>query len=133
MMVRTLFAIVLGVAVGFCVAALMGWIGDYTFPPPPTVDLNPALARSMAAVMPPGGLAIKLAGWSLGAAAAAWLAIGGAGRGRPLPGWIAAGVLALVAGATTVMESDPLWLTLACVALAAAGGWAVGRLSAARA
>jgi hypothetical protein len=126
---RVAVAVVLGVVIAVLAACLAALVGAYVYPPPPTVDLNPELARSMIDRLPVGAFLWEVAGWGLGSFVGALVAVHLARAGAA---WPALAVAAGAAASTLVaffVWPHPIWFAVLAVAATAGAGYGGGRLA----
>lgn len=126
-MARLALAVLLGAAAALLIATLAGVCADYLFPPSPTVDLRPELARHSPLAAPLPGIALKILGWGAGALAGARLAFD-RGQGDVRLTWAVGAITALAALVIGLPGTAPVLATLLYAAAAGGAAWGAGRL-----
>lgn len=130
-MIRAILSIVAGVVAAF-VIVMLGDMASHAVAasaagaPPADMSDRAAIEAYMAG-LPATVFMVMLAGWTIAAFAAAFIAAR-LGRKGPWPGWVAAGVFLCATAANLLMIPHPVWMAVAGVALVVAGGWAGARL-----
>lgn len=125
---RIVLAIVLGAVLGLIVLGLGSWVGDYLFPPSPSIDLHPELARTMKNGMPVMGFLVKFLAWAAGGFVAGYMAGRSAEQGA-WPAWTAAGMVGLVALILALKPQNPAWFLILAVVFLGAAGYLASRLA----
>jgi hypothetical protein len=123
---KTILAIVLGALIGFLLAGVMGWFGNYVFPPSVLVDMNPQLARTMAPPMP--AMVIQLIGWGGGTVLGGMLALRFAEEPQPWLAWAVAGTMTLTCIALAFVSPHPIWFVILCLIVILGAGFLAGQL-----
>jgi hypothetical protein len=113
-MLRSIFAVVLGVIVGGITVGIVEIIGHTLYPPPPDLDAsNPEALKAYIATAPMAVLLFVLLAWVVGAFTggfvAAWI-----GRRAPAVHALMIGGFILLAGmATMLVYPHPVWFWIA--------------------
>jgi hypothetical protein len=123
---KTVFAVAVGAVVGLILAALVGWFGDYAFPPQLPADMNPQLARTLP--MPLGEIVMGLLAWILAGLCGGYVAARQGETGE-WPAWAAAAVMAIGVVVFAIFWPHPIWFVILSVLIVAAAGFGAGRLS----
>jgi hypothetical protein len=123
---KTVLAIALGAAVGLLLAAILGWLTVYVFPPSVLVDMDPAKARTMP--MPFAEIFFQLVGWIIAGVAGGYIAAR-QGEAGEWPAWATGGVMALGVVAFSFFRPHPIWFVVLCILAVAAAGFGAGRLA----
>lgn len=126
---RIVLAIILGAVLGLVVLGLGSWVADYLFPPSPSIDIRPELAKTVHDGMPIMGFLVKFLAWAAGGFVAAYMAGRSAEQG-PWPAWTSAGMVALVALVLALKPQNPAWFLVLALAFLGAAGFMASRLSA---
>ncbi|WP_183252257.1 hypothetical protein [Brevundimonas basaltis] len=135
-MLRAILSIVAGVAAAFVIVMLGDMLSHMlaasTAGAPPT-DMNdrPAMEAYVAG-LPTTVFAVMLAGWTIAAFAAGFVAAR-FGRKGAWPGWVAAGIFLCATAANLLMIPHPVWMTAAGIVLVILGGLTGSRVGSKRA
>jgi hypothetical protein len=127
-MLRSILAVLAGLAIAWITVSLFEFASMHTFPPPPGVDVrDPQQLAALVSQMPAGALALVLAGWVVGAFDGGLVAALVAKRRVPA---IVVGVLVMLGVFLMVaMVPHPMWMSIAGVLLpvpaALFGAWLV--------
>lgn len=129
-MLRAILSIVGGVIAAFVIVMLGDMLSQAvaasTAGAPPTDMGDRAAIEAWMAGLPTTVFVIMLAGWTVAAFVAAFVAAR-FGRKGAWPGWVAAGLFLCATAANLLLIPHPLWMTVAGVVLVIAGGWAGAR------
>ena len=129
-MPRAILSIVGGVIAAFVIVMLGDMLSQAlaasSAGAPPADMTDRAAIEAWMAGLPVTVFAVMLAGWTLAAFSAAYLAARFGRRGA-WPGWVAAGLFLCATTANLLMIPHPVWMTVAGVVLVTAGGWAGAR------
>jgi hypothetical protein len=130
-MLRAILSIVGGVIAAFVIVMLGDMLSQAVAAssagaPPADMTDRTAIEAYMAG-LPVTVFVIMLAGWTLAAFAAAYLAARFGRRGA-WPGWVAVGLFFCATTANLLLIPHPMWMTAAGIVLVIAAGWAGARL-----
>ncbi len=132
-MLRAILSIVAGVVAAFVIVMLGDMLSHMlaasSAGAPPTDMSDRAAMEAYVEGLPTTVFAVMLAGWTLAAFAAGFVAAR-FGRKGVWPGWVAAGVFFCATAANLLMIPHPVWMTVAGIVLVLAGGWAGARFGA---
>ncbi|MCS6625009.1 hypothetical protein N0B44_19010 [Roseibacterium beibuensis] len=132
-MLRAILSIVAGVVAAFVIVMLGDMLSHAVAASsagaPPSDMTDRAAIEAYMAGLPTTVFAVMLAGWTIAAFAAAFVAAR-FGRKGAWPGWVAAGVFLCATGANLLMIPHPVWMSVAGVVLVVVGGWIGARLGA---
>lgn len=117
-MLRSIGAIIVGLAVGVVVVTGVEALSSTFYPLPPGVDpTDPEALKPYLAQFPLGAFLFVLAAWGLGSFLGAWLATR-LGPGRHRAHGLSVGVLLLAAGvANMLMLPHPVWFWVAALVI----------------
>ena len=130
-MLRAILSVVAGVVAAFVIVMLGDMLSHAVAASsagaPPTDMNDRAAMEAYVAALPTTVFVVMLAGWTIAAFAAAFVAAR-FGRKGAWPGWVAAGAFLCATAANLLMIPHPIWMTVAGIVLVVAGGWAGARL-----
>lgn len=130
-MLRAILSIVGGVIAAFVIVMLGDMLSQAVAASsagaPPADMTDRAAIEAYMAGLPVTVFVIMLAGWTLAAFAAGFLASRFGGRGA-WPGWVAAGLFLCATAANLLLIPHPVWMTAAGIVLVIAAGWAGAHL-----
>ena len=125
-MLRAILSIVGGVVAAFVIVMLGDMLSQAVAASsagaPPADMTDRAAIEAYMSGLPTAVFVVMLAGWTVAAFAAAFIAAR-FGRKGAWPGWVAAGVFLCATTANRLMIPHPGWMTFAGIALVLAGGW----------
>lgn len=129
---RQVLVVVLAVLMGLFFGMFVDWlltvVGNYTFPPPPILDIaDKDQLRELLKTMPVEAYLVKIVSWVVGTLGGGYAAVRVAKMGQ-FPAWIV-GIL-LFAGYLIGMLNwpNPLWVVILCPVLVALCAWVAGWL-----
>ncbi|HBS33318.1 MAG TPA: hypothetical protein DEA40_16565 [Parvularcula sp.] len=127
-MVRSAFAVLLGVVVGAILVFVVERMGHALFPAPPDFD---AASATAVAALPLAAKVSVLAAWFVGALGGGAVASLIARRWAPAA-WVVAMTILLLAGTSLAAIAHPLWMAIGAIPAALLGGWLAVVLTGAR-
>lgn len=127
-MIRSAFAVLLGVVIGAVLVFIVERMGHAFFPAPP--DFDPSSAAAVAALPLAAKLSV-LAAWFAGAFGGGALAALIARRWAPAA-WVVAMTILLLAGTSLAAIEHPLWMAIGAIPATLLGGWLAVRVTASR-
>jgi hypothetical protein len=127
--IRSALVLLAGVVAAVLVVVLVDTLVGSIYPLPSGTDLNDrAAVRAAVATMPTAAFALLLGGWTVAAAAGAYLAARLARRSPALHGLIVALFVMMATIANLAAIPHPVWLWPAAIILIPAAGWAATRM-----
>lgn len=127
-MVRSAFAVLLGVVIGATIVFIVERLGHVFFPAPPGFD--PSSPSAIAALPLAAKLSVLVA-WFAGALGGGALAALIARRWAPAA-WVVAMTILLLAGTSLAAIAHPLWMAIGAVLASLLAGWLAVKLTASR-
>lgn len=128
-MFRSVLSVVVGLAIGVTIIAVVEGIGHAMYPPPDVDWSNDEAAAAAVAKLPPGAFVMKLVAWWLGTSTGAGVAAYMSSRIRWKHGWIVAGILFVGGLIELFVLPHPWWCvvaTLVVFPLSATVGMLIG-------
>ena len=128
-MLRLATGVLLGVAVALILGLLAGAVIDYVFPPSPTIDLRPELAKDLPGATSLLGRLLKIFAWTGATFLGARLSFDRS-AGEERAAWGVGGAVAVVflGLGLALFAHTPILDLLATLAVIAASAWGAGRL-----
>ncbi|MEL7491547.1 MAG: hypothetical protein AAGJ73_12580 [Pseudomonadota bacterium] len=127
-MLRSILAVVFGIALGAIAVAFIQRVGHLAYPTAEGIDLkDPEQFRALMKNIPFGAKLFVVASWAAGALAASLGALLVGRRWAPTA-WIASGTLFAMAGMTMIEIPHPLWMMLAAPLAFIGAPWLMIRL-----
>lgn len=125
---RIVAAVVVGVVIAVLAAGAAALVGAYVYPPPPIVDINPALAREMMDRLPVGAFLWEIVGWAMGAFVGAAAAVRIARADAAWPAWAVAGGTGVAVLVASFVWPHPVWYPVLGLLAVGGAGYGAGRL-----
>lgn len=119
-MLKRFVGAICGVVAAVLIIYLVELAGARLFPAAADVARSGSLAG-----VPPGALLLVVAGWTIGTAVGAWVAV--AIAKVSWPAWVVAAIVVLGVVANAAIIPHPLWMVAAGIILPLAMAWLVGR------